>query len=299
MSLKFKVPGKTFLAGEYLVLHEGPALVLLTEPRFELRVTRGLGGLGDIHVDSPAGQLFKKYEKDFEGYQFNFVDPYNGKGGFGASTAQFLSLYSFRLLRDRAQQDMEKLIDYKDLLETYYTCAWSGEGVRPSGADLIGQLKGALTFFEKQKGLINVKSWPFDDIEAHLIHTGNKIATHEHLKNLPTFESNALQKSFEVIREAIGIGQSENFVRGIHAYAEALRNLNFTCVETLELLGEIRSLNGVLAAKGCGALGADVILVITKTDATSALINFCERYNLSVITNSKNISAGLKMEGSL
>lgn len=299
MALKFKVPGKTFLAGEYLVLHGGPACVMLTEPCFELAIGRGTGSLEGIHPQSPAGKFFALYKKDFEGFQMSFRDPYQGKGGFGASTAQFLGLYSFRLLREGFQQDMEKLIDYKELLETYYSCAWDGQGVRPSGADLVGQLKGALTLFDKQSGNISVKKWPFTDIEAFLVHTGNKIATHEHLKNISDFDPSELKSSFNIIRQGLDEGVSTQLIDGVNLYAQSLEKLSLTCPETLKLLRDLRGLRGVVAAKGCGALGADVVLVLCNTKSTETFLDYCKLNSLSLIASSKNISQGLRMEGSL
>lgn len=299
MSLVFSVPGKTFLAGEYLALHGGPTLVFLSQPYFKFTVTKGSGSFPELHPQSPAGRFITKYKSYFDQFDAQFEDPYQGKGGFGASTAQFLSCYALWLYKDAAQQDMEKLLDIKHLLEEYYFAAWTGEGIRPSGADLVGQLKGSLTFFEKRKGLISVKSWPFRDLDFFVIHTGNKIATHEHLKNLPEFNSDGLEKSFAVIKESFDTEDGKLFVQGINAYAQELANLNFTCDETLILLQEIRKLNGVKAAKGCGALGADVILAVTLKNETDEFKKYCERRGLPILASSNDLGAGLLAQGTL
>nr|WP_295906103.1 hypothetical protein [uncultured Bdellovibrio sp.] len=264
MSLVYSIPGKTFLAGEYLALHGGPALVFLSQPCFELEVTKGAGSKGTIHKESPAGRFMQKHEDYFLQFDLNFKDAYAGRGGFGASTAQFLGVYALCLHKEAHHQDMEKILDFKHLLEAYYEVAWDGVGRRPSGADLVGQLKGALTFFDKRQGLISVKSWPFEDLEFFLIHTGNKVATHEHLKKLADFDSSSLEKSFTLIRDAFDKRQSELFVDGVNSYAAALKDLGFTCDETLELLEKLKVLKGVKAVKGCGALGADVVLAVAN-----------------------------------
>lgn len=299
MSLVFSVPGKTFLAGEYLALQGGPTLVFLSHPCFEMTVTKGQGHHGAIHPESPAGLFVSKHADYFSQFDLNFQDPYFGKGGFGASTAQFLSVYALWLYKEQAQQDMEKLLDFKHLLEAYYEVAWKGQGLRPSGADLVGQLKGSLTFFEKRQGLISVKSWPFMDLEFSLIHTGNKVATHEHLKNLANFDGTSLEKSFAVIRESFEKQEEALFVQGVNSYAQALQDLGFTCNETLSLLSDLHQVPGVLAAKGCGALGADVVLAVTKKEQTQSLQKFCETRGLSILSSSKNISSGLQLRGSL
>lgn len=299
MALVFTIPGKTFLAGEYLALHGGPALVFLSQPCFELEVIKGTGSKGVIHKDSPAGLFMQKHEDYFSQFDINFLDPYMGRGGFGASTAQFLAVYALWLNKEAHHQDMEKLLDFKHMLEAYYEVAWSGVGRRPSGADLVGQLKGALTFFEKRQGLISVKSWPFEDLEFFLIHTGNKLATHEHLKNLSDFDPSSLEKSFSVIRESFEKQQSDLFIQGIQSYAEALKELGFTLPETLDLLTKVKTLKGVKAAKGCGALGADVVLVVTAKGESQALKDYCLQHSLSILSSSGKISSGLQVRGSL
>lgn len=299
MSLVFSIPGKTFLAGEYLALHGGPTLVLLSQPYFKFTVKKGSGNFPGLHGDSPAGKFIKKYQDYFNQFDAQFEDPYQGKGGFGASTAQFLGCYALWLYKEVPQQDMEKILDVKHLLEEYYAAAWNGEGTRPSGADLIGQLKGSLTFFEKRKGLISVKNWPFNDLEFFVIHTGNKVATHEHLKNLLPFNSDALEKCFAIIKESFEVENSSLFIDGINRYAQELKKINFTCEPTLALLKEIKTLGGVKAAKGCGALGADVVLVVTLKNETNELKKYCERRGLPILASSKDLGAGLQAQGTL
>lgn len=299
MSLIFSVPGKTFLAGEYLALQGGPALVFLSQPCFELEAKPGKGNVEAVHPDSPAGLFIRKHTDYFSHYDLTFRDPYQGKGGFGASTAQFLSAFAFWLYKTSQQQDMEKVLDLKHLLEEYYQVAWNGEGQRPSGADLVGQFKGSMTFFEKRKGLIAVKSWPFDDLEFFLLHTGNKVATHEHLKSIKDFDASSLEKSFNLIKESFEIGNSEHFVQGIDSYANDLKDLGFTCKETLQILEEMRKVPGVRAAKGCGALGADVILAVTQKNQTEDFGKFCAAHHLPILSSVDKISLGLQVRGTL
>lgn len=295
MSLVFSIPGKTFLAGEYLALHGGPALVFLSQPCFELAVRRGHGQLQGIHADSPAGKFIGKHAEYFAKFDLQFQDPYQGRGGFGASTAQFLAVYALWLHKEASQQDMEKLVDLKHLLEAYYEVAWNGQGQRPSGADLVGQFKGSLTFFDKRQGLISVKSWPFPDLEFFLIHTGHKVATHEHLQNLQNFDATSLEKSFAMIRESFEKQESLSFIKGINSYAADLQALGFTYPETSLLLEGIKKVPGVRAAKGCGALGADVILAVTEKNHAQDMHQYCAAQKLSIVSSSGKISSGLQV----
>lgn len=299
MSLDFSVPGKTFLAGEYLALNEGPALLFLSQPLFELKATAGQGEVLGVHQDSPAGLFIRKHREYFSKMDISFQDPYQGRGGFGASTAQFLSCYALWLYKEQAQQDMEKILDFKHLLEAYYEVAWSGHGLRPSGADLVGQLKGSLTFFEKRQGLMQVKSWPFSGLEFHLIHTGNKVATHEHLRLLKSFSAEKLETAFAQIKDSFEAAEEAVFIAGINAYRQALQELGFTCAPTLELLNELQGIPGVRAVKGCGALGADVVLVVTQKDFSQGVKQYCGIHGLQILSSNKDIAPGLSVRGHL
>lgn len=277
--------------------------MFLSQPCFEMDIVKGhtldRGSLGGVHPDSPAGLYLKKHSDDFADVTLNFDDAYQGRGGFGASTAQFLAVYFFSAYRKNPQVDISQVLGLKDLLQTYYECAWSGVGYRPSGADLIGQYKGLLTFFEKKRDVVLTKNWPFEDIEFFLLHTGNKVATHEHLKNLPDFNESSLESAFAYFQNSFAQQSSDLFVRGVNEYAQALRDLNFTCPETLSLLREIGTLPGVRAAKGCGALGADVVMVVANRHSAKPLQQYCDQRGLSLLASSNNISSGLQVRGAL
>lgn len=299
MSLVFSVPGKTFIAGEYLALAGGPTLFFLSQPCFETEVSQGVGNVLGIHPESPAGLFISKHRDYFKDLDINFKDAYAGKGGFGASTAQFLSAYAMWLFKEPHQQDMEKYLDIKLMLDAYYEVAWNGQGQRPSGADLVAQFKGSLTFFEKRQGKISVARWPFEDLELLLVHTGNKLATHEHLRTLPEFPTEGLERAMLMIHSAFEQVDSSTFVEGVREYAKELIQLNFTCEPTLRLLSDIYQIPGVRAAKGCGALGVDVLAIVTDKNETSGVMAYCESKGLSVLSSSEKISSGLQIRGSL
>ncbi|MNL60771.1 hypothetical protein D3C87_1846140 [compost metagenome] len=58
----------------------------------------------------------------------------------------------------------------------------------------------------------------------------------------------------------------------------------------------VRELPGVLAAKGCGALGADVILVLTRKGDSSALKDLCQHKGLKIMAERKDMATGLQMQ---
>ncbi|HWU44797.1 MAG TPA: hypothetical protein VN132_15200, partial [Bdellovibrio sp.] len=217
----------------------GPTLVALTQPCFELVAQSGTGQIKGFHPQSPAGKLIALHQDYFSKYDLEFVDPYLGRGGFGASTAQFLAAYSLWLHREDHHHDMEKIFDYKHLLETY-----------------------------------------------------NKVATHEHLASLKEFDSAELEKAFAKAKDSFENHRSDLFIDAVNTYAMNLQALGFTCEPTLQLLNAIRLLSGVKAAKGCGALGADVLFVLVAKDQASELKNFCQKNNLSIVASHQHLSAG-------
>lgn len=296
MAVHFTIPGKTFFLGEYLALQGGPALVGLTQPCFEFFGQVGKGQLEGIHPESPAGKFITSKKDFFQNYDITFKDPYEGRGGFGASTAQFLGAYSLWLHKDVHQHEMQQLFDFRHLLETYHQVAWNGKGFAPSGADLVGQLKGAFTFFEKRHSFISVSGWPFSDLEFYLLHTGNKMATHDHLANLLPFDSAGLEKSFALAKTAFESKQSSLFVDAIRSYGKELSNLGLTCEKTLKLLQDIQVLPGVLAAKGCGAMGSDVVLTLTAHGKGQALQQYCQENGLKIMATHQELSQGLQMD---
>jgi mevalonate kinase len=92
LALEFLIPGKTFLVGEYLALHGGPTLVALSKPCFELKAQAGAGSIGTIHPESPAGQFISKHSDFFKKFDLEFVDPYQGLGGFGHADVKVLKI---------------------------------------------------------------------------------------------------------------------------------------------------------------------------------------------------------------
>ncbi|UYL08401.1 hypothetical protein B9G69_015265 [Bdellovibrio sp. SKB1291214] len=306
MALTCTIPGKTFLVGEYLALHGGPTLSVLSKPCFEMTSKPGNGSYsgdaggqarwGGIHPDSPAGKFISAHSDYFKNIDLSFSDPYKGMGGFGASTAQFLGAYALWMYREAHSIGMEAQFDFRHLLAEYQQYAWNGEGTPPSGADLIAQFKGSMTFFEKRKGIVSVTNWPFEELDFYLIHTGNKVATHEHLKTLKDFDSLGLEKAAYRVQESFASANPDELIAGVQDYAKALKDLNFTCEPTLKLLEGLRGLSFVKAAKGCGALGADVLFVVTAKNHSAELEKYCQTVNVKLVASNKTIATGLQVE---
>lgn len=286
-SLVLSVPGKSFLAGEYLALKGGPCLIFASKPHFELYAQKGSGHVEGIHPESPAGKFLRDHQDFFSRHDLNFVDPHQGRGGWGASTAQFLTVFVLNEWRESCELETLKSLSISRLLESYWKYAWGGTGLRPSGADLVAQYKGSLSLFEKRTGLVAVYGWTFSDIDFALIPTHHKLPTHEHLKTLQDFDESGLEKALAILRGALQAGRSDEFVAGVRANAQALADLNLVATHTKEMCREILQQPGVLAAKGCGAMGNDVIFVVYEKKHQDAFKNF---------VTSKDLTHGLEIQ---
>ena len=248
------IPAKTFLVGEYAVLKGFDALVLTTTPCFVLKLLDEPKTNG-IHPESPAGVLWQQLGDPC--YGLEFYDPYQGLGGLGASSAQFLgTFYAVQFL-------LQTSPTLFDLLNRYWSCAWQGYGQKPSGADLLAQTKLGFIHVDLEK--LHVKSipWPFDELGCLIVRTGNKLRTDRHLQTLANLSHvDSLGAIAANVIAALGRARSGEFIQGINSYHQILTEKKWVAPETLKLIQQITHQISVMAIKGCGAMGADMILIV-------------------------------------
>jgi mevalonate kinase len=252
---KWSIPAKTFLLGEYAAVAEASAIVLTTTPCFELTLTEE-EGLSGIHPESPAGLWWQ--QQKITGAGLSWHDPYVGRGGLGASSAQFLASY----LASCSLQDIKS--DMDSMLNAYYQTSWTGKGLRPSGYDVIAQSQHGCVYINKQRKIVQSYSWPFEDLSFFLIHTGVKLATHHHLQDtaLPG-QIDYLSELVDDTKQAFEHHDSQRLLTNINHYHEKLVELNLVAEHSLKLIKQLKEYPEILAIKGCGALGADILLLIS------------------------------------
>ena len=252
--MKWSIPANTFLLGEYAAIEGAPALVLTTSPCFELTLSH-TAGLQGIHPESPAGRWWLKNGPVDMGLQWH--DPYQGCGGMGASSAQFLGAYLASMLVQK------KLLDQQEMLNAYLQCAYNGQGLRPSGYDVLAQSLSGCVYIDKRQDLCQTHPWPFQDIGFLLLHTGKKLATHHHLQTmvLPN-QINQLAAIVEIAKTAFELVDSQRLVDAVNAYHQELAYLKLVADHSLQHLAFFKKQTDILAAKGCGAMGADVLLLL-------------------------------------
>lgn len=350
-----KIPGKTFISGEYLALNGGNSLIVSTKPGFQVFFVEKpslnsnldgqslinqlckIHGLNESFFDknflknnqSPAEIFYQKNLKKFHAWDIYFYDGYDKKGGFGASTAQFLALFLFELLinnefisvknemknklvsvaegtSNQSNLDLDLLsnIDLKELLFQYWDCQNNAESIRteiesdlgklfllPSGNDLLAQKFPGFNFigkdlspnkFSELKIEQQNAKWPFADLGFFLAWTGNKIPTHQHLKDLQSFQSTLLNQIQHNIKESFSHGKQDDFIDNINLWFAELKKLNFVCDETLKLVEQSKKVPAIRAIKGCGALGSDVLFVLYSKSEADSVKNWLNLNSLEI-----------------
>lgn len=294
--MKWSIPAKTFLLGEYAAINEASAILLTTTPYFELSLTTKPNRevnfasfpdnnehLSGIHPQSPAGILWRQINTQ-ETHELTWHDPYQGRGGLGASSAQFLGCYL------AICHLHHKIPNLNDMLKAYHQSAWSGTGLRPSGYDVIAQSQQGCVYINKQKNVIKTYDWPFKDLSFFLLHTGVKLATHHHLQET-TLPSNTdlLSTITDQAKEAFEQQDSKKLIDSINKYHQMLIKLQLVAPHTLDFIQSLLTIPELLAIKGCGALGADILLLVcARKNATDMkeklLIN-----NWSILATEENL----------
>ncbi|QMT60816.1 hypothetical protein [Legionella sp. PC997] len=278
--MKWLIPAKTFLLGEYAAVAQASAFLITTAPCFELTFTKQENHSG-IHPESPAGLWWQQ-----QNLEQNLVwkDPYAGRGGLGASSAQFLASYLAGCFIKNTIPNLDQM------LKAYYASSWTGKGLRPSGYDVMAQSQQGCVYINKQHNIMKSYDWPFHDLSFFLIHTGVKLATHHHLQatDLPD-QIDYLSLLVDEAKQAFEHTNSQKLIRTINLYHQKLAELNLVAEHSLKIISEFKQEPEILAIKGCGALGADVLLLISATKNAQSLANKLKMHHWTVLATEKNI----------
>jgi mevalonate kinase len=296
VKIELSCPSKTFLLGEYLVLNAGSALVLNVAPRFTLTAqTRGEGMVEGIHPNSPAGQWIRQNNSIYKTFDLQFNDPHNGAGGFGASSAQFLLVYLLTetIKSQKSSPQVETIWRAYRQLESV-----SQEGLRPSGADVAAQFAGGLVEVHTEPFAVQPRKWPFADFDVVLVHTGQKLSTHEHLRGLKRVDTEELEWIYSRAVESLGNESPEIFFDSVNDYHAELLELGLVAAHTQIITTTLLSKPFVRAVKGCGALGSDTVAIFTARENRKFLNATLREMNLSAIGDLSVMAKGydIKMD---
>lgn len=288
--MKIDCPGKTFLLGEYCVLTGGPSLIVTHAPCFSLTVTESESPLLEgIHPNSPAGLLYMAHQDLLKHYHIAFTDPYNSIGGLGASSAEFLSLYNAINVLSSKQPSLNTL------LNTYWQYAYQNKGIKPSGADIVAQSNGGLCYFHRNENECISYAWPFQTLSLFLIHTKNKLSTHHHLETLKLpKQTSPLNDIVNHAKNAIDNKDSLTFVECINLFSKGLLSAGLVAPHTQSILTELKAIPEIIASKGAGAMGADMVIVLCQTTHEKSVLSALNKLSYPIIASSKSLYPPVK-----
>jgi mevalonate kinase len=295
--LTVTLPSKCFVAGEYLVLDTGRALVLNVEPRFRVHMdTRGSGALVGIHPESPAGRLVRTHSKIFDQVNLAFEDPHQGRGGLGASSAQFIAAYFFKQVLESHDPKLLSNEFAANALRSYRELSAASTGRSPSGADLVAQVTGGLAEIDLNESQGTAKSWPFVGYGFAIVRTGQKLATHEHLGSLNSASFSSLAQSYREIVSAMEKPNADAFGKGLQKYQATLQKIGLLADHSAKLLGALMASQNFVATKACGAMGADVLFLMFQEKNRHAVKELLQKENLEIVASDAEVSEGILIQ---
>lgn len=281
-ALRLSAPGKVFIAGEYAVLGNLPALVAAVNPRFMMSCDRVHSdpfqpAIHSFHPKSPVARLLDWAEAagSERGFELGFESA-QGLAGFGSSTAEFALAYAAladSMSWDRSWEKVWKL--YREL-----TSSVSGTGLPPSGADLVAQWNGGVVLFQPGNGTEGPRCENFAEtfdwsrilVFSAAGQAGRKVATHEHLAVLSDSQRfSELMASLKIpLDSAVEAARTGNVIlmgQALNNYGDALARAGLEIQATRLDREALAALPGVLGVKGAGAMQADAILAVMAPGA--------------------------------
>lgn len=286
MKYEIQIPSKTFLLGEYAILSGSPATLVTTAPFFNLHVKDGDGVASGFHPESAAGMFIREHRPLFAKLDIEFSDPHTGKGGFGASSAQYLAVWALKATLQNSVFDLEKAFaDFKKMLAL--------KNDRSSGADFLSQAVGGVPVLQVDPVAVLPSSWPFRDLSFAIFRTGVKVNTHEHLAQNEISPQPELAEISVASLAAFKEGKSVEWLSHVQRYAKVLKDQNLIAGTTRTLLSRFESIPGIRFAKGSGSLGADTVVVYMNPADKETVIGDIRALGLECVSTESDISSGV------
>jgi hypothetical protein len=267
--------------GEYSVLQQGPAIVLVHPPCFSFSSTSSGFDTCPFPKGSPAERLWQsETARGISLGSFTFFDPHGGQGGFGGSTAEF----AFTAMTLEASTN--KNLDIWDWHQRYLDF-FESESVKPSGVDLIAQLatrnSGEAKFVWVELAHKKTETCTLQP-PIFIVRTGNKIKTHEHLASLSQQQIDPALA--DITRDTWLALQQKNWPKlgkNLSLYQGKLQTQGLLAIASQALLEKMKTLPGYLGAKGCGAMGADALLLCFRPQELLQAQSACRDMGLTIV----------------
>lgn len=271
-----EIPSKVMLIGEYGVLAGGPAIMAPAQPRFTLQIVESENFEHPFQANSPAGRLLESaFKRDFEllkNSRLIWLDPIGGRGGLGESTASFVAVV--RWLTELGILSG----DTRALWHLYRKLQPKGMALLPSGADLLVQAEASWLLVGPVPDFVPFKEPRLaSQIQVFsATHLPNrKVRTHEHLQKIDeALVQKVKSATLQVMAQAVAAiiqNKTEEFGRALNSFAESLFKLDLEHPQTTRIRRKLQNTTGVFGVKGCGALMADTLIVLTSREAGPAI----------------------------
>lgn len=269
-------------------------ILVNTKPRFCFKVKKG-EDLEGFHSASPAGQWLKKHPQIK--YAISSYDPHNSQGGFGFSSAQFNLVYLLGKILEEGKALGDSSVSEVDLLKMWTDYrSLDFKGHIPSGVDILSQWIGKVCLFSPDPFHVSSLDWPFKDLNFFLVRTGIKFNTWEHLKEIKESDFSELA---DIAKEAILSIKNEDekyFILAVNEYSTCLEKLSLLHNNTSFLLNELKKIKSIVAAKGCGAMGAEVVAVFFHPKGQSEVESVLREY--SIVAHREDLTCGVNIHKS-
>ena len=319
--MNIRIPGKTFLVGEYSVLLGGPALGLATQPTFDFQIIKSKPVSTSsttetsqlvssvllpfkVHCESPAGMYVRQHADFFSSCNLQndffvfdeviFSNSYLQQGvvgGFGQSTAEYLLVW---YIKNNQSPKKENFL-FADIRKEYRDLHVN-KTMKPSGIDLAFQYYGHVCLAKPDEEIYQNMIWPFANLDFYIISTGLKVPTHQHLSDLNKNQLESLpQLSNEVIQTFLKKDQSA-FLEMMDRWVKSLQEKNLTHPHSIEIIKNLESVPSIELAKPCGALGADVIIVFFLQSQKQRVREILQKMKLNIIAEVGDLCKGFKDE---
>jgi hypothetical protein len=186
----------------------------------------------------------------------------------------------------------------ESLLRAYLQFSWKGKGTSPSGYDVLAQTQAGCVYIERRNQVLTSFPWPFADIAFLLLHSGQKLATHYHLQTMHLPKGvELLPPLVEQAKQAFSSVQSSVLVQAVNAYQAQLASMGLIAKHSLVQLDLLTKIPGVLAAKGCGALGADILLLLVQLSTLKETLLYLQEQSWDVLATQQELYLGPALLG--
>ena len=260
------IPSKTFLFGEYAVLTNAPAIVLATPPFFEINY----GSKPTWHKLSVANIIKDKAQ------ELSINNKHNIKG-LGRSGAECLASWL---------QANDFLPDINDLLTKI-----KNTQLVMSGGDVLCQWYGQCLDYSKQES----SAWPFPEIDIGIWSTGFCAANHTYISKDTTINPMLIEAA-NLCYSAWKEINSKELIDSINKYQSQLVNSGLQLFECQKIIKSLIAEPAILAAKGCGTMGADTILTLSEVSHRSQVYSLATNLGQTVVFHGNYVVPGLSAQ---